>query len=106
MGIYVFSELAVQDLDEICDFIAQADVRAASQLFDAIRKKCRLVANFPNMGKDYSWILPELRGFVLDDYVVFYYPRENGIEIARVVYGRRDLKTLFEDFYDDDDIER
>jgi toxin ParE1/3/4 len=102
MSSYVFSELAIQDLNEICDFIAQKDIRAASQLFDAIRKKCKLVASFPNIGKDYSWILPNLRGFILDDYIVFYYPRENGIDIARVIYGRRDLQAIFEDFQDDD----
>jgi toxin ParE1/3/4 len=71
MGHYVFSELAVRDLDEICDFISQTNVKAASQLFDEIRKKCKLVADFPKMGKDYSWVAPNLRGFVVDDYIVF-----------------------------------
>lgn len=97
MHSYVFSELAVQDLDQICDFVAQSNVKAASQLFDVIRQKCKLVANFPNMGKDYAWIKPNLRGFIINDYIVFYYPHENGIDIVRVVYGRRDLKALLEE---------
>ncbi|MGG6237608.1 type II toxin-antitoxin system RelE/ParE family toxin [Nodosilinea sp. AN01ver1] len=101
MGIYVFSELAVQDINEICEFVAQNNVRAASQLFDAIRQKCKLVFNFPNMGKDYSWIAPDLKGFIYADYVIFYYPKEDGIEIARIAYGRRDLAALFEEFEDD-----
>jgi toxin ParE1/3/4 len=54
MGSYVFSELAVQDLDQICDFVAQSNVKAASQLFDSIRQKCKLVADFPGMGKSYT----------------------------------------------------
>ncbi|MFY7803828.1 MAG: type II toxin-antitoxin system RelE/ParE family toxin [Limnoraphis robusta] len=57
MGSYVFSELAVQDLNEICDFIGKTNTKAASKLFDSIRKKCKLVADFPNMGKDYTWIV-------------------------------------------------
>ncbi len=101
MGSYVFSELAVQDINEICDFIAENDVRAASQLFDAIRQKCKLVANFPKMGKDYSWIFPDLKGFIYADYVVFYYPREDGIKIVRIAYGRRNLAALFDEFEDD-----
>jgi toxin ParE1/3/4 len=101
MGSYVFSELAVQDINEICDFVAKINVRAASQLFDKIRQKCKLFASFPNMGKDYSWLAADLRGFFYDDYVVFYYPRADGIEIVRVAYGRRDLATLFEEFEDD-----
>lgn len=102
MSSYIFSELAVRDLNEICDFIAQEDVRAASQLFDAMRQKCKLVASFPNMGKDYSWIALNLKGIIFNDYVLFYFPQENGIEIVRVVNGRRDLKALFEEFGDDD----
>lgn len=101
MGSYVFSELAVQDLNEICDFIGKNNTKAASKLFDSIRKKCKLVADFPNMGKDYTWIVADLRGFIVDDYIVFYYPREDGIDIVRVAYGRRDLKALFEEFEDE-----
>ncbi len=51
---YSFSEVAVRDLDEICDRIAQVNAKAASELFEAIRQKCRLVAGFPNMGKSYN----------------------------------------------------
>ncbi|GFE71762.1 type II toxin-antitoxin system RelE/ParE family toxin [Chroococcus sp. FPU101] len=101
MGSYVFSELAVQDLNEICDFISQSNVKAASQLFDVIRQKCKLVADFPNMGKEYDWITSDLRGFVINGYIVFYYPRQDGIDIVRVINGRRDLKALFKEFRDE-----
>ncbi len=95
MSNYSFSDVAIQDLDEICDYIAQGNPSAASKLFDAIRQKCKLVANFPNMGKSYEMLSPRLRGFTVDDYMIFYYPRENGIDIARVVSGYRDLESLF-----------
>lgn len=98
MGNYFFSQLAVKDLNEICEFIGQTNIKAASKLFDTIREKCKLVSSFPNMGKDYSEILSNLRGFIVDDYIVFYYPLENGIEIVRVVYGKRDLNAVFEEF--------
>lgn len=98
---YSFSKIAIQDLDEICAVVSQNNVKAASKLFDAIRQKCKLVANFPNMGKSYIWIAPDLRGFSVDDYIVFYYPRLDGIDIIRLISGRRDLKTIFEDFEDE-----
>ncbi len=82
MGTYFFSKLAVQDLNEICEFIGQRNTKAASQLFDNIRQKCKLVSSFPNMGKDYFWVTSDLRGFIVNDYIVFYYPLENGIEIV------------------------
>ena len=95
MSSYSFADAAVQDLDDICEYIARQDSKAASRLFDAIRKKCKLVANFPNMGKSYSRLAANLRGFVVEDYVVFYYPREDGIDIVRVISGYRNFEALF-----------
>ena len=100
MSYYTFSDLAIKDVEEICDFLAQKNPKFVSQLFDTIRHKCKLVASFPNMGKDYSWIDPCLPGFIVDDYIVFYYPHEEVIYIARVIYGRRDLIVSFKDFRD------
>ena len=54
MKTYSFSTEAIQDLDQICQYIAQNDQPAASKIFDAIRKKARLLSQFPNMGKAYS----------------------------------------------------
>jgi toxin ParE1/3/4 len=97
MSSYSFSDTAIRDLDEICNYIAVENSKAASQLFDLIRQKCKLVANFPNMGKSYSRLAPSLRGFVVEDYIIFYYPNPDGINIARVVSGYRDLDELFLD---------
>ena len=95
MNSYSFADRAVQDLEEICDYIAQNNSKAASQLFDAIRQKCKLVAEFPGMGKSYDRLSRGLRGFTVDDYIVFYYPKADGIDIARVINGYRDLEALF-----------
>ncbi|NET55677.1 MAG: type II toxin-antitoxin system RelE/ParE family toxin [Symploca sp. SIO2E6] len=95
MANYQFSEDAIGDINEICDYIAQNNPSSASNLFDAIRKKCKLVANFPNMGKFYENVRPNLRGFLVGDYIIFYYPHDEGIFIVRIVSGYRDLGTLF-----------
>ena len=95
MSTYSFSDTAIRDLDEICNYIAVENSKAASQLFDKIRQKCKLVANFPNMGKSYSRLEPSLRGFIVEDYIIFYCPSPDGINIARVVSGHRDLDDLF-----------
>lgn len=95
MSDYAFSDVAVRELDEICEYIARENPKAASQFFDAIRKKCKLVASFPDMGKRYDQLVPQLRGFTIENYIVFYYPRQNGIDIVRVVSGYRDLDSLF-----------
>ncbi|MGV0103752.1 Plasmid stabilization protein [Nostoc sp. DSM 114160] len=95
MSNYSFSDAAIRDLDEICEYIARSSPKAASKLFEEIRSKCKLVASFPNIGKSYERFVPNLRGFVVDDYIIFYYPREDGISITRVASGYRDLESLF-----------
>lgn len=95
MSSYSFSDEAVRDLDEICEYMGQNSPSAASKLFDKIRHQCKVVAGFPNMGKKYDMLAPGLRGFVVEDYIVFYYLREDGIDVARVVSGYRDLEKLF-----------
>ncbi|AUT03565.1 plasmid stabilization protein [Nostoc sp. CENA543] len=65
MNNYSLSDAEIQDLDEICEYIARINPKAASQLFDDIRRKCKLVANFPNMGKSYGRLIPTLRGFIV-----------------------------------------
>jgi len=51
MNTFSFSEKAIQDINSICEFYDKTNVDFASRLFDKIRKKCKLYADFPNMGK-------------------------------------------------------
>lgn len=101
MNSYTFSDEAVRDLNEICEYIARNNSQGASELFDAIRQKCKLVAEFPNMGKRYETLAPNLRGFIVRNYLIFYYSRSDGIDIARVVRGDRDLALLFSELGED-----
>ena len=47
------------------------------------------------MGKPYEQVRPNLRGFLVGDYIIFYYPQDDGIFILRIVSGYRNLDTLF-----------
>ncbi|NJR38030.1 MAG: type II toxin-antitoxin system RelE/ParE family toxin [Leptolyngbyaceae cyanobacterium CSU_1_4] len=96
MKTYSLSDEAVQDLEDLCDYIAQTNPKAASQIFDEIRQKAKLLAQFSSLGKSYDRLAPNLRGAIVHDYIIFYYPRTNGIDIARIISGYRDLNTLFE----------
>lgn len=98
MSSYSFSEEAIQDLNEICEYIAYQNSNAAIKLFETIRAKCKSVADFPNLGKRYNYLLPNLRGFIINDYIVFYLPKTDGIDVVRVVSGRRNLENIFADY--------
>jgi toxin ParE1/3/4 len=91
----VLSELAEADLIDIWVFIAQDSVEAADRLIDQIHEKCRLVANSPRMGRRRSELGSSIRSFALANYVILYRPGANGMEVARVLHGRRDIRSLF-----------
>lgn len=95
MNTYSLADEAVRDLNELCDYIAQHEPQAAHRIFDRIRQRCKLLAQFPNMGKSFNRLAPNLRGSVVEDRIIFYYPRQDGIDVVRIISGYRDLEALF-----------
>jgi toxin ParE1/3/4 len=89
------SHQAEDDLVEIWLYIAHRNRRAADRLLASITAKYRLLADFPEMGSKYDELAPGLRGFVVGKYVIFYRPLPDGIEVARVLHGARDLPRTF-----------
>ena len=94
MGTYSFSDEAIADLKAICESMSETNTDFAIRFFENVREKCRKVAQFPNMGKSYAEIKANLRGFVVSNYIVFYFPRSDGIDVARIINGYRDLESL------------
>ena len=87
--------LALQDLDEIWDYIAQDNPPAADELLGMIEEKCCLLAEYPNLGTSCDNLHPSLRFLPVGKYLLFYMPLENGIDLVRVLHGARDLESLF-----------
>ncbi|HZW29832.1 MAG TPA: type II toxin-antitoxin system RelE/ParE family toxin [Isosphaeraceae bacterium] len=84
------------DLVEILFFLRSRSPNLADRFESDFEEKCRLLAEFPLMGRDRSELAPELRSSLVKPYVVFYRPLADGIEIIRVIHGSRDLSGLFE----------
>ncbi|MBL1179007.1 type II toxin-antitoxin system RelE/ParE family toxin [Pantanalinema sp. GBBB05] len=97
MSRYVINVLASQDLNEIADYFAENSLEAGEKFFRAFNRKCQQLITFPNSGKSYAVIRPGLRGLSLEGYIIFYRVLDDGIEILRVVSGRRDFPPLFEE---------
>jgi len=95
MTQFRLSQKAKEDLQEIWDYIGSENPEAADGVISEIVKKFLTLAQFPQMGRDRRELAPTLKSFPVGNYVVFYYPTENGIEVARVLYGTRDIEQLF-----------
>ena len=96
MEVY-FSSLAVADLAEIRDYIADKNVAAAERLLDAIEATCSRFGNLPQIGRTRDDLLPGIRVFPVEkNYAVFYRIVEGAVEIVRVVHAARDFNRLFD----------
>lgn len=92
-----FTVPASRDIESIIDYIADnRGLGAAETYLKRINQKCQTLASFPNLGRRRDELFPMVRSFPVDNYLIFYRPITEGIEVLRVVSGYRDLTKLFE----------
>lgn len=94
---FVVSPDAKQDLDDIWEYYAEKDLAYAKKLLTEIAKKFVLLLQYPEMGRERNDLILNMRSFAVKDYLIFYSPIDDGIEILRVVKASRNLSQLFED---------
>jgi toxin ParE1/3/4 len=97
MSRFIIAVEASADLDEIGDYFLDRSVEAGERWFQDFNQKCKYLAQFPSIGRSYSDIRSYLRGVPLSGFIIFYRLKGNGIEIMRIVSGRRNLDEIFSD---------
>jgi toxin ParE1/3/4 len=89
------TSLANADLVEITLRIAADNPKAANAWLEIIESKACLLATMPLMGRLRPELAEDIRSWAVGDYVIFYRPTADGIVIARVLHGSRDLPSFF-----------
>ena len=82
------------DLDEIWGYIAQDNPRNADSFLDRIQERFISLADFPQLGTGRDELKTGLRSQPLGNYLIFYFPLNDGIEVVRVLHGARDIGHL------------
>jgi toxin ParE1/3/4 len=85
------SPKAVTDMQGIAEHIAADNPTAAYAWLESIESLFRTLATQPMMGERYQtrrWGL--LRRFCHGNYVVYYRPINDGVDVLRVIHGARD----------------
>jgi len=94
MAKLIISPTARQDLSDIFDYIARDKPIAAANWVAKIEQKCRVIAATPDFGESRPEYGSEIRSNVVGRYVIFYRAIDGGIEVARVIAGDRDIRSL------------
>lgn len=67
----------------------------ADLFLDKLEQRCQSLAEQPQMGHLRDEFSPGLRSFPVGNYLIFYRPIHNGIDVIRVLHGGRYLPALF-----------
>ena len=102
MGKFVLAPCVEGELWDIWCFIAEDNPDAATRVVDAAGATFKMLATTPSLGVARRFRNPRLRDvrfFPVSDfenYLIFYRPNSEGIEVLHVFHGARDLERLFE----------
>jgi toxin ParE1/3/4 len=83
------------DLLEIWRYIAQDSPANADRMLDRIRDALNRLAAIPFMGQARFDLAPGLRMFPVGNYLIFFRPIEDGIQVIRVLHGKRNISGRF-----------
>lgn len=96
----VRSPQARVDLVSIGDDVAERmqSLSSANRVLDAIEERIKLLSRHPMSGQACPDLHPDVRCFPVGkyDYIVFYRPHPDGIEVVRVLHSSRDIPRVFE----------
>jgi toxin ParE1/3/4 len=93
---------ASQDLDDHFAYVAENNFEAALQFFDSTRLTITQLAKMPRMGGLYLAKNPRLQGlrkWAVKDfrkYLIFYFERDDAIEVVRILYATRDINSILD----------
>ena len=98
----VITPKASADLDEHFEYLAQYNLEAALNFFDAARQTFAQIARTPSIGSAYitkNSTLKGLRRWTVKSFrnqLIFYFDRDDRIEIIRVLNAARDIEGIFQ----------
>ncbi len=95
MARAIFAPAAEGDLTEIYTFIASDNRAAAWSTIELLEQKTTTLAAAPGLGRAREELQSNLRSLAVGNYVIFYRPSPDGIEVVRVLHGKRDIEAIF-----------
>lgn len=90
-----FSKRANLDIEDISSYIFELNPVGADRFLDALDNTCELLAEHALLGRERPELGKGIRSFAVGNYLIFYSPAADGIDVVRVIYGGRDLPGAF-----------
>jgi plasmid stabilization system protein ParE len=95
MTRFALTPLARRDLEEIWDYLALDNRRAAERVLDRIETTIRELAKTPGLGHLREELADRRhRFFLVYSYLIVYRPETRPLQIIRVLHASRDIRAL------------
>lgn len=88
-----FTPRALEQFDDIWQFIARDNEPAADKFYWRVREHIALAAENPGIGAIRIPTHRNVRSLVVGSYLVFYEPEAGGILVLAIVHGMREPKS-------------
>jgi len=96
MSFYRYSSAANSDIEKISLYIFDLNPVAANRFLDQLEETCEMLVKHPLIGRPRPELGKNVRSFPVGNYLIFYVPGAEGIDVARVIYGGRDFPGSFD----------
>ena len=91
----VKSRLSREDYLEIWLYVARDNPAAADRLIQQFDHNLAALARAPKIGRSEEEYSQGLRSLPVGNYLIFYRPIEDGIELARLLHAARDINPEY-----------
>ncbi|MGJ3248541.1 MAG: type II toxin-antitoxin system RelE/ParE family toxin [Elainellaceae cyanobacterium] len=97
MSEFRLSKQAEQDLLEIWAHVAgtASSLEIADGMVEQIAQQFPSLTQFQELGRRRDKLIPGLRSFVVNPYLIYYRLIPEGLEIVRILHGARDVEAIF-----------
>ena len=101
MSKFILAPCVEEELWAIWSFIARDNPDAATRVIEAAYQTFKSLARTPALGRLRKFHHPRLKGIHswriegFDNYIVFYRPMPEGIQVLHVYHGARNIEALF-----------
>ncbi|HEY5028860.1 MAG TPA: type II toxin-antitoxin system RelE/ParE family toxin [Candidatus Angelobacter sp.] len=97
MKSFVFTPLAARDLNEIWDYMASDNIKAADRVLDVLEKALHGLAKNPGKGHWREDLADRRhRFFLVYSYLIVYRPETKPMQVIRVLHASRDIQALLD----------
>ncbi len=68
---FILAPSTTRDLDRLSQYFLETNIEAGERLFKILNQQFCNLTKFPKLGKPYTHLHPDIRGLLVEKYIIF-----------------------------------